>query len=210
MNNIFRLLCVSRSPRLKQPRNRKDANRIVFLNVFSEGVQVSPLTSVSLQGKKSSPVFRLDKTSAPSFLTKSGARKWDYCEYPSTGTCSIVILSSTQNKELWFYLALQKNKAPLLTPFLFSLLCPHLHLPFLPPTFLSTPTLHSRPILFPSLLLSLFLPSQIPSPHPFLLIVCWADLGLTCVDLFPSLHPPFRKMAVFAVRGATRHPTAKG
>lgn len=165
MTNIFGLLCVSRSPGLRQPRNRGEANRIVLFNAFSGGGQVSLLTSVSRQGKKVPPVFRLDKTSAPPSLTESRARKWDYGEYPPTGTCSIVTLSSTQNKELCW-----KTKfLSLRFPSLFSLLCPHL--PFFHPTFVSPPTSPPGPIspLPPFLFLIIFLSltsSQIPSPLP--------------------------------------------
>lgn len=105
------------------------------------------------------------------------------------------------------FLALRKNKAPLPPSprCLFSLICLHLHLPLFPPTFLSTPTLPPGPIPFPSLLsfssFSLSLTSsQISPPYPPLLIVCWADVVLACVEFFPSLHLSFRDGSVCCQR----------
>lgn len=202
MNNILGLLCVSRSPGWKQPRNRRDANRIVFLNVFSEGVQVSLLTSVSLQEKKIPPVFRSDKTSAPPSLTKSRARKWDYCEYPVTGTCSIVIPSSTQNLELWGKTKpLSLPSPPPVSP----------SAPWLPAAFLhshfSYPPQLSSIFLLPFPFLILFLPltsSQIASPLSSSSCRLLGWLGFASTKPFPRL--PFRKVAMLTLRGATRAP----
>lgn len=206
MNNILGLLCVSRRPGWKQPRNRRNANLIVFLNVFSEGVQVSLLTSVSLQEKKIPPVFRSDKTSAPPSLTKSRERKWDYCEYPVTGTCSIVIPSSTQNEEVW-------GKTKLLSSLSLPLphcpfLHPHFHLPSFTPTFLIHPNFpHLSPPPFPH---SLPLPHLLLDSLPTLLFLLSAAglAGLSQYQILPFPHLPFRKMAVLTLRCATRRLSA--
>lgn len=175
---------------MKQPRNRRDANHIVFLNVFSEGVQVSLLTSVSLRGwgggNKIPPVFHSDKTSAPPLLTKSRARKWDYGECPLAGTCSIVIPSSTGIKELC-----SKTKLLSSHPIPHSPSWPSPP-PSFPPAHFLIRLLSFRTHPFSSLP---FFPHSLPLPHllsntltpalVFLLIVCWAGLYQT------PLHLPF-------------------
>lgn len=132
------------------------------------------------KGKKVPPVFHSDKTSAPPPLSKSRARKWDYGEYPPTGTCSFVIFSSTQNKELCCKTKLLSAPFPL--PVLLSLPSPFFIYPYFSSRILpfsSFPFPHSLP------LLHLF--SNSLSPALFLLIVCWADLGLACTELFTFL-----------------------
>lgn len=120
------------------------------------------------KGKKVPPVFHSDKTSAPPPLAKSRARKWDYGEYPPTGTCSFVILSSTQNRELCCKTKLLSAPFPLpVLPSLPSPLpsCPASHF-FIHPNF----TVRIHPFLLPLFLfLILFLSftsSQMPSPLP--------------------------------------------
>lgn len=149
----------------------------MFLNVFSEGEQVSLLTSVSLweEGKKKKipPVFRSDKTSAPPLLTKSRARKSDYGECPLAGTCSIVVPSSTGIKGLC-------RKTKLLSPPLVpspTSLGPPLRLPSLPPTFLSAFVTRNSGSVLPPPSLS---PHSPPLPHllsntltPALSAPCW-------------------------------------
>lgn len=157
-------MCFPQSRLEKQPRSRRDANRIVFLNVFSEGEQVSLLTSVSLweEGKKIPPVFRSDKTSAPPLLTKSRARKWDYGECPLAGTCSIVIPSSTGIKGLC-------RKTKLLSPLRSPHPPPPSALPSASPPSLPLSYLPSYLGIRPFSALPFFSPFSSPSPplkHP--------------------------------------------